>query len=265
MSSASSADVAKCDSLGIKVWIDLRSAPEVEEDHDINSEIYSGVQDVHYDRVGKVWEKNETTVSVGGKMRYFIALMSESIIKKGTFSRLRKRSKLAVAGLLPLSQISRRMNQKMRNIFLTKINDGGLQLLNELAIENSPHAIIAVLKIITEEAKSKSIGIYCTAGKDRTGLIAALTLNILGATDEEIVRDYVLSDAVYSQLKSSARVASLKQNDLNPDIFLRAKAPVITDTLQFLRVEFGSIDGFLDKYGFDESWRELMRARLGTR
>jgi hypothetical protein len=36
--------------------------------------------------------------------------------------------------------------------------------LNELAIQNSPHAIVDVLKVITEESKDKGIGIFCTAG-----------------------------------------------------------------------------------------------------
>ena len=29
-------------------------------------------------------------------------------------------------------------------------------------------------------------GMYCTAGKDRTGIITMLTLHVLGATDEEV-------------------------------------------------------------------------------
>ena len=71
-----------------------------------------------------------------------------------------------------------------------------------LAIEKSPDALVSCLKIITQETEHKAIGIYCTAGKDRTGLISALVLSILGASDEEIIADYVLSDKVYSQLKS---------------------------------------------------------------
>lgn len=39
------------------------------------------------------------------------------------------------------------------------------QLLNELAIENSPYAIIDVLKVVTEESKTKGVGIFCTAGE----------------------------------------------------------------------------------------------------
>ena len=86
-------------------------------------------------------------------------------IKKCVFQRLKKRAKLMVATLSPFSHTSKRLNQKMRNIFLKTINLGGLTLLNELAIEKSPEALISCLKIITSEAEHKAIGIFCTAGK----------------------------------------------------------------------------------------------------
>ena len=70
---------------------------------------------------------------------------------------------------------------------------------------------------------------------------------------------------MYSQLKSSAKVASLSQNDLDPDIFLLAKAPVIIDTLEFMREKFGSVEGFLDEYGFDESWRKRLIENMGKK
>ena len=35
---------------------------------------------------------------------------------------------------------------------------------------------------------------FCSAGKDRTGLVVALTLAAVGVPDEEIVADYVLTE-----------------------------------------------------------------------
>ena len=50
--------------------------------------------------------------------------------------------------LLGLSSLSRRANSKVRSIFLNKINDGGLGLLNELVIDYSAAEIIAVMKVV---------------------------------------------------------------------------------------------------------------------
>ena len=36
---------------------------------------------------------------------------------------------------------------------------------------------------------------YCKAGKDRTGIVAALLLSLAGATDDQIISDYILCAA----------------------------------------------------------------------
>lgn len=45
--------------------------------------------------------------------------------------------------------------------------------------------------------------IHCTAGKDRTGVLVALLLRLLGASDEAILQDYLLSEA-YGRRRGSA-------------------------------------------------------------
>ena len=41
---------------------------------------------------------------------------------------------------------------------------------------------------------------FCAAGKDRTGLIAALLLSLVGVGDDEIVADYVRSEERLSEI-----------------------------------------------------------------
>lgn len=49
-------------------------------------------------------------------------------------------------------------------------------------------------------------------GKDRTGLVVALTLAVLGVPDEAIVDDYAKSDAAYKELADrDAMVGALSQ------------------------------------------------------
>ena len=42
-------------------------------------------------------------------------------------------------------------------------------------------------------ANDEAIIFHCTVGKDRTGVAAALLLSLLGIPEEEIVRDYALT------------------------------------------------------------------------
>ena len=87
-----------------------------------------------------------------------------------------------------------------------------------------------------------------------------LILSILGVTDDDIVADYVLSDSAYKDINDKkAMVASLKQVDVDPDTFLRAKPQVMRDTINYIRKTYGSINAYLDKHGFDEMWRNRLR------
>ena len=161
-----------------------------------------------------------------------------------------------------LSNFSRRAEKKVRAIFIDRINGGGLSLLNELVVDYSGREIIAVMKLMAEKS-NYPIALYCTAGKDRTGLVTMLTLSVLGATDDEILADYILSDNAYKQIgDKKAMVVGLDQTGVDPEIFLRAKPQVMKDTIKYIRTTFGSINGFLDTYGFDESWRMRLRSSL---
>ena len=68
------------------------------------------------------------------------------------------------------------------------------------------------LKSVTSTIFSYFLYLNVRTGKDRTGLIAMLTLHIVGASDEEIIADYVLSDSAYKDIKDSkAMVVAMKQ------------------------------------------------------
>jgi len=267
VSKASVSDIDCCNNvLGINAYIDLRSDKELEEDEHLNSKIYEGCTNYYYDKRSDQFQisKDPKEIAIGNKKRFFISLMSESLIKKGTFFRLSTRSKLKVFGLLTISALSRRANKKLRKVFLDKINAGGLKYLSELVLAESATEIIQVMKVISTP-EHLPVALYCTAGKDRTGLLSMLILSVIGASDEEIVADYILSDKAYEQINDKKAMAmALQQTDVDPDVFLGAKADVMIHIMDFVRLEYGSINGFLDKYGFDESWRTRLRECLST-
>ena len=94
VSKASDADITKAiDAMGIKTWIDLRSPAELEEDEHLNSKIYDGFQTYRYDKRQKLFSPEAEKPGTNGRKRFFISLMSESLIKKGIFFRLRKRDR----------------------------------------------------------------------------------------------------------------------------------------------------------------------------
>jgi len=53
---------------------------------------------------------------------------------------------------------------------------------------STPH-IVAALRQVSEEVP-RPLAIHCTSGKDRTGVVVALLLRLVGVTPEAIIRDY---------------------------------------------------------------------------
>ena len=61
--------------------------------------------------------------------------------------------------------------------------------------EESLDAIKSVFDVILDPARKGAIAWHCTAGKDRAGIVTALFLYAIGVSEEEILGDYVLSNA----------------------------------------------------------------------
>jgi protein-tyrosine phosphatase len=89
---------------------------------------------------------------------------------------------------------------------------------------------------------------HCTAGKDRTGVAAALLLGALGVADADILDDYVLTTEYRSgprleQLRPQLDEAGVDVEPLMP--FFTAQRPVMELTLAGLRERHGSVEEYL--------------------
>ncbi len=72
---------------------------------------------------------------------------------------------------------------------LTNMGEFYLRLLRQKEFSQS---LIEALTIIADPANQPLV-FHCSAGKDRTGLLAAIVLSILGVGDEDIAEDYFLT------------------------------------------------------------------------
>ncbi|MCS6871591.1 MAG: tyrosine-protein phosphatase [Anaerolineae bacterium] len=91
---------------------------------------------------------------------------------------------------------------------------------------------------------------HCSAGKDRTGILAALLLGALGVSDELIVADYTLSNFHYEAFRKSVepqahrlRALRLSLDDLQP--MLVSDPAYMEAVLKAIRDECGSIEAYL--------------------
>ena len=59
-------------------------------------------------------------------------------------------------------------------------------------LENFPGKVVAALRAIAEAPADGAVLVHCAGGRDRTGLISAMLLQLAGAAHEGIVNDYWL-------------------------------------------------------------------------
>jgi protein-tyrosine phosphatase len=89
---------------------------------------------------------------------------------------------------------------------------------------------------------------HCTAGKDRTGLMAMLLLGVLGVSDDDIVLDYELTTHYRSNKRVEILRPELEKHGVDVEAvrpFLTAQAPVMAATIKALKARHGTIEAFL--------------------
>jgi protein-tyrosine phosphatase len=126
-----------------------------------------------------------------------------------------------------------------------------------------PKPIIAALEIIADP-KNLPLLFHCGAGKDRSGVLAAFVLSILGVADKDIINDYTLSapymrDMVASMMNDPGTPEEEKNL---PAYTWEATAESMALFLSGLKQEFGSARGYLEMNGADKSLFERLEKAL---
>jgi protein tyrosine/serine phosphatase len=111
--------------------------------------------------------------------------------------------------------------------------------------------------------------IHCTAGKDRTGILVALTHDLLGVHDEDIAADFLLTNQL---MQVEARLTSFRPvlqgltgrtpTDAAVRAFLGVDWEHLHAMLVDLRQKHGSVEGYVRRVlGIDSDTLERIRSR----
>ena len=114
--------------------------------------------------------------------------------------------------------------------------------------------IIAALEIIADP-KNLPLLFHCGAGKDRSGLVAAFVLSVVGVAESDIIADYILSAPYMRELVAGMmNDSNTPEEEKNlPAYTWEATAESMALFLTGLKREFGSARGYLKMNGADKS------------
>ena len=129
-------------------------------------------------------------------------------------------------------------------------------------LHDRPDSVVAALRVM---ARSEGAAlIHCAAGKDRTGVLTALALEVAGVTREAIIGDYVLTgdrlDRVLARLRASTTYAA--DLDGRPADSHLPRPEIMTRVLDHLDDIYGGPLGWLTKHGWSAEDSAALRAHL---
>ncbi len=113
------------------------------------------------------------------------------------------------------------------------------------------HEALREILIVIAGARPGAVLFHCTAGKDRTGLIAALLLGLADVAPEDILADYAMTEALIAPLVAEFLAAARARggDTVAYARLLRAPATTMEATLDHLGRRYGGVRGYLRHIG----------------
>jgi protein-tyrosine phosphatase len=124
-------------------------------------------------------------------------------------------------------------------------------------------AVVQALRALAAQTGGASV-VHCAAGKDRTGVVVALTLAVARVPHQEIAIDYGLSgdviDAIIARLRATPTYGGDTAQRNTADHAPRRET--MDRVLELLDERYGGPLGWLETHGFGADEQAALRARL---
>ena len=133
-----------------------------------------------------------------------------------------------------------------------------------LQIRDNGHQLLAAIGLLAAEGSLPAV-VHCTAGKDRTGVLVALLLDLLGVEREQVVADYAATTAnmpgILDRIRSSP---FFRGNGLAaaPDWIFGSEPETMRAFLGWLDEEYGGAEGWATGAGLPADAVRHLRAEL---
>jgi protein-tyrosine phosphatase len=142
---------------------------------------------------------------------------------------------------------------------------GPVQFLRDRYVEMLSEGRQSLVQIVELAGTGEPTLFHCAAGKDRTGVVAALLLGLVGVPHDEIADDYHATAAAMAAFVDWIRAAHPEAVDAmtsQPVEYLEAPREAMLAFLDHVDEQYGSIDGLARELGVHEAMVDRLRAAL---
>lgn len=142
---------------------------------------------------------------------------------------------------------------------LPLLDPQGFERAYNLILENAGKAILAIFARL-DDPNPGPILMHCSAGKDRTGVIAMVILSLAGCSPEIVAREYSLTQVGLGEVwraEAASRLATYEafrdQDRSGIKRMVSAREDVMLAVIQNLDREYGGVEGYLAAIGVDKA------------
>ena len=132
----------------------------------------------------------------------------------------------------------------------------------EMLDDATPQIVGALTALAAPDARPAVF--HCTAGKDRTGLLSALVLSLLGVPEETVVADYALSGEAMARLRAKLMVKYPDGKTLiaDSDAVFSADPANMVALFAHLRARYGTVARYASDVGIPDDVVSRLREAL---
>jgi protein tyrosine/serine phosphatase len=130
-------------------------------------------------------------------------------------------------------------------------------------LADRPDSIVGALEDIA--SGDGPVVVHCAAGKDRTGVVAAVLLGLVGVSHEEIAADYHVTAGAMAAFVDWLTVTypeALDSMTSQPPEYLEAPHEAMTAFLEHIDDTYGSVEGLAAQLGVEPATVDRLRATL---
>jgi protein-tyrosine phosphatase len=142
---------------------------------------------------------------------------------------------------------------------------GAAEFLHDRYVDMLDEGAASLARIVEVVASGTTTLFHCAAGKDRTGVTAAVLLGLLGVPGEEIAADYHATAGAMAAFVEWLRVEYPDAVDAmtsQPAEYLEAPMEAMTAFLATVDERYGSIEGYVAGLGVAPATVDQLRAVL---